>query len=212
VRSEWLLRREMIEICRLLYARGLVVGADGNLSARVAADAILVTPAGAALAELRPEALIIVRPDFPPTSARRSSRPTTELPMHLTCYEERPDIGAVVHAHPPLATALTLAGIDLAVPVLPEVVLHLGAVPTAPYATPSTDEGARAVRELIRRHDVLLLERHGALAVGADPRDAFAKLERVEHAARVLLAAGLPGAARALGPDELARLEELRRR
>jgi L-fuculose-phosphate aldolase len=211
VRSEWLIRREMIEVCRLLYERGLVVGGDGNLSARLSSDAILVTPAGAALAELRPEALIVVRPGFPATSARPVSRPTTELPMHLACYEARPEIGAVVHAHPPLATALTLAGITLAEPVLPEVVLHLGAVPTAPYATPSTDEGARAVRELIRRHDVVLLDRHGALAVGADPRDAFAKLERVEHAAQILLAAGRPGAAQALGPDEIARLEALRR-
>jgi L-fuculose-phosphate aldolase len=212
VKSEWLLRREMIEVCRLLYARGLVVGGDGNLSARLSASEILVTPAGAALAELRPEALIVVRPGMPATSARPASRPTSELPMHLACYEERPDIGAVVHAHPPLATALTLAGITLEAPVLPEVVLHLGAVPTAPYATPSTGEGAHAVRDLIRTHDVILLARHGALAVGADPREAFARLERVEHAARVLLAAGPAGAAQALGPDELARLQALRRR
>ena len=212
MRSEWQVRREIVAIGRQLYQRGLVVGTDGNLSARVHHDAILVTPTGSCLGELRAEELIAIPTELPPLTGRTTLRPTTELPMHLAAYEERPEIGAVIHAHPPLATALTLAGLSLAEAVLPEIVLHLGAVPTAPYATPASEEGARAIRELIRRHDAILLARHGALSVGLDLRDAFHKLERVEHAARVLLAAQTVGPLSALALEEIERLAAMRAR
>ena len=130
--------------------------------------------------------------------------------MHLEAYRQRPDIGAVVHAHPPVATACTLAGVSLARCVLPEVVLTLVAIPTAGYATPSTDEVPDSIRDLIRDYDALLLERHGALTVGKDVFDAYFKLEKVEHTAEVTLAAMQLGGIRGLASEEVRKLESVR--
>jgi L-fuculose-phosphate aldolase len=211
MKSEWLLRREIVAVGRQLHARGLIAGTDGNLSVRVLPDRFLVTPAGSALNELRPEDLLYVDADA--TVLVRPSpgaRPTSELPMHLAAYAERPEIGAVIHAHPPSTTALTLAGVSLAAPVLPELLLAFGSVPTAPYATPSTDAGARAIRELIRTHDAILLERHGAVTVGRDLAEARHRMEQLEQAARILLAAHAAGPLRPLPAEEIAHLRAMR--
>jgi L-fuculose-phosphate aldolase len=130
--------------------------------------------------------------------------------MHLEVYGQRPDVGAVIHAHPPLATAFTVAGISLAQCVIPEVVLTMGTIPTTEYATPSTEAGREAVRELIRKHDALVLDRHGALTVGPDLISAYRKLEKVEHCAQVTLAARQLGNVRTLPPEEVRRLEAMR--
>ena len=130
--------------------------------------------------------------------------------MHLCAYAERPDIGAVVHAHPPTVTAFTIAGLTLDAPVLPEVVLALGAVPTAAYATPSTDEGATRIRDLVRAHDVIVLDRHGAVAVGRDPLEGFRRLEKLEQAAEILWKAHQLGGVRTLPAEEVARLLAMR--
>jgi len=176
-----------------------------------------VTPAESCLGELRPEELIVVPSQPTPLSPRPVSsllpsrlRPTSELPMHRQAYIQRPEIGAVVHAHPPMITAFTVAGLSLAAPVLPEVAITLGPVPTAPYATPSTAAGARAIEELIRTHDAILLDRHGAITVGTNPLDAYRKLEKLEHGAQVVLAAHQRGRIQTLPPDEVARLQELK--
>ncbi|MCK4413333.1 MAG: class II aldolase/adducin family protein [Candidatus Eisenbacteria sp.] len=217
MKSEFLLRREIVEVGRRLYARGLVAATDGNISVRLRGDRILVTPAESCLGELRPEELIVVPSQPTPLSPRPVSsllpqrlRPTSELPMHRQAYIQRPEIGAVVHAHPPIITAFTVAGLSLAAPVLPEVAIALGPVPTAPYATPSTDAGARAIEELIRTHDAILLDRHGAITVGTNPLDAYRKLEKLEHCAQVVLAAHQLGRIQTLPPDEVARLQELK--
>jgi L-fuculose-phosphate aldolase len=213
VSSEWRVRRELTEVGRRLHAQGLVAGSDGNLSVRVLPDRFLVTPAGAGLGELRPADLLYVDADATVLVRLASgARPTSELPMHLAAYAERPDVRAVIHAHPPCATALTLAGLSLDDPLLPEIVLHFGAIPTAPYATPASPAGACAVRELIRGHDAVLLERHGALTVGSDLGQALHRMEKVEQAARVLLAAREAGTPRPLPPEEVARLRAMRLR
>jgi L-fuculose-phosphate aldolase len=230
MKSEWLLRREMAAIGRRLYERGLVAATDGNLSARMRGG-MLVTPAACCLGELRPQELIYIATDADPASELRRNRPvarfeggillspptlptgprpTSELPMHRAAYAARPDIGAVVHAHPPMATALTLAGLSLTEPVLPEVVLALGAIPTAAYATPSTAETARVVETLFLDHDAILLERHGAVTLGVDLSDAFRKLEKLEQAARIVLAAHSLGEVRPLSAGQIARLDALR--
>jgi L-fuculose-phosphate aldolase len=227
MKSEWLLRREIVAIGRRLYERGLIAATDGNLSARLHGG-MLVTPAGCCLGELRPQELIYIATDADPADELRRARPvacfeggilrslptrprpTSELPMHRAAYAARPDIGAVVHAHPPMATALTLAGLSLAEPVLPEVVLGLGAIPTALYATPSTTETARAVEKLFLDHDAILLERHGAVTLGVDLADAFRKLEKLEQAARILLAARSLGDVAPLTAGQIARLDALR--
>jgi L-fuculose-phosphate aldolase len=185
-----------------------VAATDGNISSKTADDRLLITPAGVCLGELRPEELVAT--ELGGAVCDQHQRPSSELPMHLEVYGQRPDVGAVIHAHPPLATAFTVAGISLAQCVIPEVVLTMGSIPTTEYATPSTEEGRRAVRQLIRTHDALILDRHGTLTVGPDLIDAYRRLEKVEHAAQVTLAARQLGNIRTLPRDEVKRLESMR--
>jgi L-fuculose-phosphate aldolase len=126
--------------------------------------------------------------------------------MHLEAYRQRPDIGAVAHAHPPTTIALSLAGIDLAQCLIPEVIVTLGLVPTTKYATPSSEENAHAIRELIAGHDAIVLQRHGTLTVGRDPLDAFLKTESIEQMSRIAFMSRLLGASPVLPPAEVAKL------
>jgi len=203
------LRRELAAIGARMYARGFVAAADGNLSARAGRDRLLVTPAGSCLGELKPEEIVYVSGSGQVLSGRQ--RPTSELAMHLRVYARRPDVGAVIHAHPVHATALSVAGLTLSEPVLPELVLHLGSIPTTPYATLATEEGARAIDELIAAHDALILDRHGVLTAGCDLEAAFRALERLEHGARIVLAARRAGRVLTLPAEEAAKLEAMRR-
>jgi L-fuculose-phosphate aldolase len=138
-----------------------------------------------------------------------TGRPTSELRMHLLVYELRPEAGAVVHAHPPYATACTLAGISLLEPILPEVVITLKGIPTAAYATPGTEEVPKAIRDFIQEFDAILLSRHGAITVGQDVMDAYNKMEKLEHTARVVLAARLQGPVSPLSASEVEKLRRL---
>src|SRR4030042_2197969 len=201
------LKREMVEICRMLHRKNLVAATDGNVSARVG-DRLLTTPSGVNKGWVKEEQIITV--DLNGRLVEGSGRPTSELAMHLTVYRLRPEVQAVVHAHPPLATAFTIAGVSLEEQVLPEVVLNLGVILTAAYATPSSPEGPEAIRELIKTHDALLLERHGAVTVGADLMEAYNKMEKLEHTALVLLLAHLLGGVRVLPPEEVAKLLSLK--
>ncbi|MBI2434663.1 MAG: class II aldolase/adducin family protein [Candidatus Hydrogenedentes bacterium] len=182
-------RRDICEIGRRLYQRNLVAATDGNISIRVGPDRFLCTPSGVSKGFMQPEDLLAANGQA--HKLEGSGKVTSEFYTHLAAYEERPDIVAVVHAHPPVATALTLAGLSLTAPILPEVVMAMGGIPTAPYATPGTREGANSIRELIRQCDALLLDRHGAFTVGKNIFDAYFKMEKLEHAAFVYLSARL---------------------
>jgi L-fuculose-phosphate aldolase len=208
MKSEWQIRREIVDVGRRLYARGLVAASDGNISARLLGERLMVTPSGSCLGELKGADLVCVTMRSP--AGRYPLRPTSELEMHLATYEARPAIGAIVHAHPPTATAFSIAGLSMETPVLPEVILTLGTIPTAAYATPGSPEVGSAVRDMIRQHDAVLLDRHGALTVGRDPLDAFRKMEKVEHCAQLLLAAHRLGSPRTLPPEEIAKLTAMR--
>jgi L-fuculose-phosphate aldolase len=208
--NEWDIRRQIVAISKRVYDRGYVAASDGNVSHRLAGDRVLVTPSGSCLGELQPNDLACV--GLAGQSLGGRQRPTSELPLHLAVYAMRPDVSAIVHAHPPIANAFSFAGQKLDQCVIPEVVLGFGAIPTTPYATPSSEEGPRVIGELIRDYDALLLERHGSLTVGANLRDAFFKLDKLEHAARTTLAARQLGAVIPLSQDELQRLGEVRER
>jgi L-fuculose-phosphate aldolase len=208
--NEWDIRRQMVEICKRIYDKGYVAATDGNVSHRLSGDRLLVTPSGSCLGELQPNDLVCVSTAGRPLGGRQ--KPTSELPLHVTVYENRADVNAVVHAHPPIANAFSFAGQTLGACVIPEVVLGFGAIPTTEYATPASDEGPRAIRELIKEFDVLLLQRHGSLTVGPDLRDAYFKLDKLEHAAMVTLAARQLGTVIPLSPDELRRLGAVRER
>ena len=192
------------ELGRRMYARNLVAGADGNLSCRLGADTFLVTRSGVGKGHLTPADIVVA--DATGTKLEGEGKVSSEFFTHLAAYEERPNIQAVVHAHPPVATALTLAGVSLLEPVLPEIVMNMGGIPTCAYATPGTREGAESIRAPIRQCDTLLLDRHGALAVGDSLLDAYYKLERLEHAAITLWHARCLGQFPLLSEDQAARI------
>jgi len=179
------LRRDLLTTCQRLYDRGLLVALDGNVSVRLPDGGLLCTRAGCHKGLVTADDLIEVTPSGDWRAGL--GRPTSELSMHLACYAARPDIGAVVHAHPPSAIACTLAGVDLDRPILPEVVLTLGTVPTLPYATTGTPELARAVGKKALTRSAMLLDRHGAVALGRTLHEAFDHLETVEHLCRIVL-------------------------
>jgi len=206
--SDWQLRREMCEVGRRVHARGLVGGTDGNLSVRVGGDRVLISPSGSCIGMLEPGDFVMI--DMAGRALTGNRRPSSERWMHLSAYAERPDIMAALHAHPPITVAFTVAGYAMPQCALPEVILSFGQVPVTAYATPATPEGAVIVRDLIKRHDVLVLDRHGSLTVGTSPLDALFKLEKLEHGMQVLLAAHQLGGVRNLPANEIAKLAGLR--
>ena len=177
------IRRELCQICRLLYDRGYVVGHDGNLSLRLSDGTILITPPGASEGRVEPEMLVVCDGEGRVLAGDR--HPSSEIAMHLLVYRERPDVGAVVHAHPPTATAFAICRIPLSQPYLTETVSGLGEVPVAPFAMPSTREVPDSLRPYVAGHSAALLANHGAIAWGNDLWEAFDRMETVEQTARI---------------------------
>ncbi|HEX8908163.1 MAG TPA: class II aldolase/adducin family protein [Anaeromyxobacteraceae bacterium] len=202
--SEAALRRTLVEVCRALHARDLIGAGEGNVSCRLGPGRLLVTPAGASKALLRPADLVVV--DLAGARLRGRGRPSSELRMHLAAYEARPDVQAAVHAHPLTAVALTVAGLPPPNDVMPEASVVLGEVAVAPFATPGTDEVPRALAPLLARHEVVLLERHGALALGRTLGEALDRMETLERVSRVALLARLAGRCEPLGPEAVAKV------
>ena len=204
------LRAGLCRIGALCYQKGYIVGADGNLSARLADGTILVTPAGAMKGFLEPEHLARVDERGQVTDAGPTA--STEIGIHLVSYRERPEMRAVIHAHPPHAVALSIAEIDMQLPVIPEVIVTIGGTPTTPYATPGTDELPESIREVVRCSDTLIMKNHGAVTLGTNLLDAFKKLDMVEHTARILwLAHVVRGGVDPLPPEAVAKLLAVRR-
>lgn len=201
------LRKQIIEIGRLCYERGLLVAMDGNLSVLLPSGEVLCTKAGCHKGFLSDDDLVVV--DRRGRRVRGSGRPTSEMAMHLACYDERPDIRAVVHAHPPISVGFTIAGVSLARCVLPEVVLTLGVVPTVEYETTGTERLATRVGTYIREHDAILMDRHGAVCVGRNLLEAFSRLETIEHTALITKTARDLGGLRELPPEEAVKLRAM---
>lgn len=208
--SEFQLRQDIVRVGRLMYDKGFISASDGNVSARLGPGRFLITPSGLHKGFLEVDELLVVNEEGqrvgPVTAANRKLKPTSELPMHLESFRLRPDIGAVVHAHPPITIALSIAGISLADCLLPEVIVFLGLIPTTEYATPSSEENKRAIGMLIRNHDALVLQRHGSLTVGTDPMQGFMRLETMEQNARIAFMLAQLGAVNPLPPDEVRKL------
>jgi L-fuculose-phosphate aldolase len=208
VTTELDLRKTICDIGRRMWEKNFVAATDGNISCRLGADRYLCTPSAVSKGTMDPRDLIVA--DGAGNKLQGEGRVTSEFKTHLAAYEERPDVQAVVHAHPPKAIGFTLAGISLADCVLPEVVYSIGGVPTTRYATPATEEGSEVIRELIRNCDALMLDRHGAVTVGVNLIDAYFKMEKIEHAADSLLTAHLLGKVRTLEPEEVQKLYRVR--
>jgi L-fuculose-phosphate aldolase len=205
---EQTLRADTVEIGRRLHERGYVAASDGNISVRLDERSLLTTPKGVSKGFLTPEMMVVTDLEGRRLAGERD--PSSELLMHLVVYRHRPEIKAVVHAHPPVATGFAVAGIPLTRAVLAEVITTLGSIPIADYGTPSTRELADEVQKYIKAHDGLLLANHGALTLGADLFGAYYKMETVEHFARISLVARLLGRERVLSREEVQRLQDLR--
>jgi len=198
----------MAQCCRQLAARGLIAGQDGNLSVRLERDRALVTPSGAIKGLVQPGDMVEV--DLQGRKRRGRGNPTSELDLHLRILNRRPDVGAVVHAHPPVATAFGVAGEGLRILVLPELTQLCGEVPLVPYGTPGTPELADRLEPHLAGHEAWLLANHGAVTVGPTLDVAWIRMESLEHAARIIFAARALGRVNELSPEAVARLRQER--
>ena len=208
--EEQRLRMGICRIGELCYQRSYIVGADGNLSARMSDGTILITPAGVMKGFLSPHQLAHI--DIEGRVIDEGPGPSSEVGIHLVAYQERPDVKAMLHAHPPHAVAMTIAGIDMQMPIIPEIIVTIGGIPTAPYGTPGTAELPESIRELVRCSDVMIMQNHGSCTLGTNLMDAYKKLDMLEHTARILwLAHTAKGGLEPLPAEEVKKLLETRK-
>ena len=196
-------RAECVRVCRLIYDKGYSTGADGNVTCRLGDGRLLATPSGAHKGFLEPDEFVLLDPRGRPL---RGGTPTSELPMHLSVYAARPEVQAVVHAHPVAAVACSIAGVDLGEIVVPEVIFGIGCIQMAPYSTPTTDDVPAAIAQAIRNCDAVVMARHGTITVGPTLLKAFARLETVEHTAQTVAMARQLGHVTPLPASEVARV------
>ncbi len=202
--SERQYRSQIVLYGKMLHERGYVAATDGNLSVRLDEDRILSTPTCMSKGMLRPSDIVTVDMEGRLIGGRRSV--SSEIGMHLLIYALRPDIRAIVHAHPPTATGFAAAGMALNQPLVCEVVLGLGSIPLAVYGTPGTPELAESLRPLIPHYDAILMSNHGVVAYGETVEGAYMKMETVEHFAQIALVTHQLGRQQPLGEQELQKL------
>lgn len=201
-------REVLCQVGKLLYDRGYAAANDGNISWKVAENTLLMTPSGVSKGRMTPDMLLVT--DLEGNVLEGDRHPTSEIRMHLEVYRRRADVAAVVHAHPPVATAFAVCREGLETPYLAELVAGLGSVPCTPsFAMLSTDEVAESIVPYLAEHNAVLLANHGALAWGSDLWAAFDRLETVEHTAKIVLNARLLGGAVPLTAAEVERLKGL---
>lgn len=203
-------REQICDVCHKMWQLGWVAANDGNVSVKLGEDRFLATPTGISKSFITPEKLVVVDGDGSIVSAEAGYRPSSEMKMHMRCYRDRPDVGAVVHAHPPTATGYAVAGRSLDEYSMIETVIAVGSIPLTPYATPSTDEVPEAIAPYLQEHDVLLLQNHGALTVGCDLLTAYYRMETLDLYAKISLTAHLLGGARELERPQIEKLLWLR--
>src|SRR4029450_4069298 len=203
-------RREIVQVCRRLYDRGLIAGPDGNVSVRLAGDRVLVTPAGMSKVDVTEEDLVELSLDG--QHRRGAKRASSEVAVHLRIYQRRPDVQAVVHAHPPTATGFAVAGESFAACVLPEIIYQVCWVPLVPYPPPGRTALADAFEPYLARHDAFLMANHGATTVGSSLIVADQRMESLEDTAKRLLAGRRLGRVQTLGSEDVRALETARAR
>jgi L-fuculose-phosphate aldolase len=188
----------------MLHDRGFVAAMDGNLSVRLRGERILVTPTCVSKGAMRPADMVIVDPDGKRLAGRRNV--TSELGMHLLIYRMRPDVQAIVHAHPPTATGFAAAGMALTEPLVCEVVMGLGCIPLARYGTPGTSELAQTLEPYVGQYDAILMSNHGVVAYGDTLEHSYMKMETVEHFAQIALVTHLLGRQQPLKQPDIEKL------
>lgn len=204
-------KADIVRFATRCYERGLLVAGDGNLSVRVGPNRLIATPSAVSKGWMTPAMMVVV--DLAGNALEPSAyKVSSEWPMHRIIYENRPDIHAVCHAHPPHATAFSVAGLSLSKAILSEVVLTLGCVPLAAYGTPSTRELTDAIEPYLQYHDALLMANHGAVAYAANIEQAFNKLETLEHTCKISLLARSLGNENTIPDRAIPKLFEIRER
>ncbi len=209
--NEFEIKKEICEIGRRIYDKGMVASNDGNISVKLNENEFLCTPTGVSKGFMTPEYICKVDKNGKVLQANGKFKPSSEIKMHMRVYRERPDVNAVVHAHPMYATAFAIAGIPLTQPIMPEAVISLGCVPIAEYGTPSTEEIPDAVSKYLPYYDAVLLENHGALSYSDSLLSAYHKMESVEFYAKLLYLSKQLGGPKELSKDQVERLYEIRR-
>ena len=201
-------RQDIVRFGKLLHQTGLVAAMDGNLSVRLANGNILSTPTLMSKGLIEADDLVIVDSDGRRLNGSRDV--SSEIAMHVLIYRKRPDIGAVVHAHPPTATGFAAAGLALDRALCAELIVTLGSVPLASYETPGTPELAEALAPLVADHDAILMANHGVVTYGVDMLNAYMNMETVEHFAKIALVAHQLGRQQTLSEQHVDKLREIR--
>jgi len=200
-------RQHREDICRfgkLLHDRSYIAATDGNLSVRLDSDAILCTPTMMSKGMMEPEDLVVVNLAGRRVMGRRNV--SSEIAMHLLIYKLRPDVHGIVHAHPPTATGYAAAGLPLNQALVSEIVISLGCIPLARYATPGTAELTQALEPLVPDYDAILMANHGVVTYGGDLLQAYMKMETVEHFASITLVTHLLGRQQLFSDEDVRKL------
>ncbi len=209
--NEYEIKKQICEIGKRIYDKGMVAANDGNISVKLNDNEFLCTPTGVSKGFMTPEYICKVDANGKVLQANPGFKPSSEIKMHMRVYKERPDVKSVVHAHPMYATGFAIAGIPLTQPIMPEAVIALGCVPIAEYGTPSTEEIPNAVAKYLQSFDAVLLENHGALTFSDNLLAAYHKMESVEFYAKLLYISKQLGGPKELNDSQVKRLYEIRR-
>ena len=204
-------REQICDVCHKMWQLGWVAANDGNVSVKLDDGTFLATPTGISKSFITPEKLVHIDENGEVLDGPEGAKPSSEIKMHLRCYKEREDVGAVVHAHPPTATGYAVAHLDMDRYTMIETVIAIGSIPVTPYGTPSTYEVPDAIAPYLQEHDVLLLENHGALAVGVDLITAYYRMETLELYAKISLTAHLLGGEKEISEKNINRLIGMRK-
>src|SRR3954469_25671775 len=208
--SEWKLREQMCDVGRRIWLKGFCAGNEGNHSFRLSEDRILCTPSLISKGNLKPDDMCIVDLNGKQISGKRKR--TSEILLHLAIYKQRADAKAVIHSHPPHATAFAVAGVELHTCIHPEAEVFLGPVRTAKYVTPGDTRLGESIAPYIKESNTILLGNHGVVCYGPDLEDAYYKLEIVDAYARILLLTKQLGSIRPLEGGEMKELLDLKKR
>ncbi|MDY3207206.1 class II aldolase/adducin family protein [Clostridium baratii] len=205
------IRDQICDVCHKMWQLGWVAANDGNVTVKLEDGTFLATPTGISKSFITPEKLVHIDENGEVLDGPEGAKPSSEIKMHLRCYKEREDVGAVVHAHPPTATGFAVAHLDLDRYTMIETVIAIGSIPITPYGTPSTYEVPDSIAPYLQEHDVLLLENHGALTVGADLITAYYRMETLELYAKISLTAHLLGGEKEISRKNIDRLIGMRK-
>jgi L-fuculose-phosphate aldolase len=212
MKSAYEIKKEICEIGRRIYMNGFVAANDGNVSVKVNENEFYCTPTGVSKGFMTPDMVLKVDGKGNMLEPNKTYKPSSEFKMHLQVYRERSDVHAVVHAHPPYATAHAVAGLALDSYIMPEAIISLGTVPLTKYGTPSTMEIPEAISDALQNHDAVLLQNHGALSVGPDLLHAYFKMETLEYFAKISFLAKQLGGGNELTCDQIEKLMEVRKK